>query len=168
MSKVKSNLRTATVCVVIAFICLFGYLMLQNLCAELFIRWGLETRRTTDLFSNGFWKVFFVVGIMMPILEELVFRLASCKLLQLTKMPTWCVVILSALIFMLYHGSWSQTVYQLLIGVWFAWIFLKTHQIGWTMMIHIINNSFVLTYTYFAGSGDEVFTLSAWNRSAVI
>ena len=163
MPKVKSNLRTAAVCIVIAFVCLFGYLMLQNLCAELAIRWGLETRTEIVIFKNGFWDVFLSAAILAPLLEELIFRLASCKLLQLTKMPTWAVIGVSAVIFMLYHQSYSQVAYQLLMGIWFAWIFLKTHQIGWTMLIHFINNAFILTYTYFAGSGNGVFALNAWN-----
>lgn len=46
-------------------------------------------------------------------------------------------------------------------GVWLAWIFIKTRQIGWTMLIHVINNAIIVTYTYFVGEGDSVFTLSA-------
>ncbi len=164
MPKVKSNLRTAAVCVVIAVFCLFGYLMLQNLCAELFIRWGWEARTTdTDLFQDGFWMALIIGAVLVPMVEELIFRLFCCKLLKLTKMPDWCVIGISAVIFMLYHGSWSQTVYQLLMGIWLAWIFMKTHQIGWTMLIHFINNGFILTYTYFAGTGNDVFDLNAWN-----
>lgn len=163
MLKVKSNLRIAAVCIAIAFVCLFGYMMLQNLCAELAIRWGLQTRTDVDLFKNGFWYVFLSAAILAPLLEELIFRLASCKLLQLTKMPDWCVIGVSAVIFMFYHHSWSQVAYQLLMGIWFAWIFLKTHQIGWTMLIHFINNAFILTYTYFVETGNDVFDLNAWN-----
>lgn len=164
MLKVKSYLRTFLVCVAIAFVCLFGYLMLQNLCAELFIRWGWEVRNSLDnLFANGFWSVFLIVGVFMPLVEELVFRMLSCKLLAMTKMAEWYVIIISAVIFMLYHGSWSQTVYQLLMGIWLAWIYLKTRQIGWTMLIHVINNTFIVTYTYLTGTGNEVFNLSAGN-----
>ncbi len=163
MSKVKNNLRTFAVCVVIAFVCLFGYLMLQNLCAELFIHWGLESRSSNDLFASGFWLVFLMGALLAPLMEELIFRLLSCKLLQLTKMPIWCVMVISALIFALYHHSWSQTVYQFLMGIWLAWIFIKTHQIGWTMLIHFINNAFIITYTYFAGNGNDVFNLSVLN-----
>ena len=162
MSKVKDNLRIAIVCVVIAFVCLFGYLMLQNLSSELFIRWGLATRKDGDLFGNyGFWITFFIAAIFFPVFEESVFRLLACKLLKLTKMPDWCVIVLSALLFALYHQSWSQLVYQFLMGIWFAWIFMKTHQIGWTMLIHFINNAFIVTYTYFAGDDNNVFNLNA-------
>ena len=163
MLKVKNNLRTAVVCVVIALACLFGYIMLQNLCAELFIRWGWEVRRVTDLFKYGFWVTFLVVGILFPILEELFFRLLGCKLLKLTKMPDWAVIIITAILFMVYHGSWSQTIYQLLMGIWLAWIFIKTKNIGWTMLIHVINNTYIITYTYLAGTGNDVFDLTAWN-----
>ena len=161
MSKVKNNLRTAAVCVVIAFVCLFGYIMLQNMCAELFIRWGLEKRDSGgDFFVSGFWAVFIIGALVYPVVEELIFRLACCKLLQLTKLRDWCVIGISAVIFMLYHRSWSQTAYQLLMGIWFAWIFLKTNNIGWTMLMHVINNAFILTYTYFTDD-NGVFVLNA-------
>lgn len=163
MLKVKDNLRVAVVCVVTALICLFGYLMLQNLCVELFIRWGLETRKTLDLFENGFWLTFFVAAVIPPVLEELVFRLLGCKLLKLTKLPNWAIILISAAVFAIYHRSWSQLIYQFLMGIWLAWIFLKTNQIGWTILIHFINNAFIVTYTYLAGSGNDVFTLSAGN-----
>ena len=163
MTKVKSNLRTAAVCIVITFVCLFGYLLLQNLSVELFARWGFETNQNTNLFTNGFWVTFVSMALVVPLLEELVFRFLSCKLLQLTKMPIWGVITVSAVIFMLYHGSWSQVVYQFLMGLWFAWIYLKTHQIGWTMMMHVINNAFIVTYTYLTGNSNSVFNLNALN-----
>ena len=164
MLKVKNILRTLAVCVIIAFVCLFGYLMLQNMCAELFVHWGLEARaENVNMFANGFWIMFISGAILAPVIEELIFRLLACKLLQLTKMPIWCVIIISAIAFAVYHHSWSQTIYQLLMGIWLAWIFLKTHHIGWTMMIHFINNAFIITYTYFAGNGSGVFDLSAGN-----
>ena len=161
MPKVKDNLRIAIVSVVTALACLFGYMMFQNLCAELFIRWGLETRKTMDLFAHEFWLTFLVTALLVPVLEELIFRLCSCKLLQLTKLPDWAVIVISAVIFAVYHLSWSQLVYQFIMGVWLAWIFIKTRQIGWTMLIHVINNAIIVTYTYFVGEGDSVFTLSA-------
>lgn len=162
MLKVKNNFRTLAICVIIAFVCLFGYLMLQNLCAELFIRWGLEARsQDINLFTNGFWLAFLLGAVWAPVFEELIFRLLSCTLLHLTKMPFWCVLVISAVIFAIYHRSWSQTVYQFLMGIWLAWIFLKTHNIAWTMLIHFINNAFIITYTYFAGTGSDVFNLNA-------
>lgn len=162
MSKVKSYLQTTFVCISIALICLFGYLMLQNMCVELCIRWGWEVRTNPNLFENGFWLTLLVGAVMVPVLEELVFRFACCKLLQLTRMPIWCVIGISASIFMLYHGSCSQIIYQLLMGIWLAWIFIKTNQIGWTILIHFINNAFVLTYTYLTSSGNVGFDLNAW------
>ncbi len=163
MSKVKCNLRTLLVCVVIAFVCLFGYILLQNLCAELFVCWGWETRKIDNFFVNSFAVTFLVAAILLPLLEELIFRLLNCKLLQLTKMPDWCVVLISAVIFAVYHGSWSQLVYQFLMGIWLAWIFLKTRHIGWTILIHFINNVFIITYTYFAGTGSGEFALNVGN-----
>lgn len=163
MQKVKSNLLTAGVCVLIAFICLFGYIMLQNLCAEVFIKLGWQTRQTLNLFGNGFWVAFITMAVLPPIYEELIFRFLLCKGLRLIKLKDWWVIVISAVIFMLYHRSWSQTAYQLIMGIFFAWIFLKTNNLGWTMLIHFINNAFVITYTYIAGTDSAVFQLTALN-----
>mgnify|MGYP003308440219 CR=1 FL=1 len=163
MLKVKSNLRVFFICIIIAFVCLFGYLLFQNFCAELFIRWKFEERTTLNLFKNGFWNAFIIVAIIYPVLEELIFRLFACRLLNMTKLPVWAVVLISAVIFMLYHWSWSQVVYQLLMGIWLAWIFMKTRNIGWAVLIHFINNAFIVTYTYLTGVGDSVFELNAGN-----
>lgn len=163
MSKVKNNFLTAGSCVAIALICLFGFIMLQNLFAAIFINLGWETNSVVDLFPYGFWVAFIVYAILPPILEEIIFRLLICKGLQWLKLPTVWIVISSAVVFMLYHWSWSQVVYQLIMGIFFAWIFLRTNNILWTMLIHFINNAFIVTYTYFAGSSDAVMALSAGN-----
>ena len=163
MLKVKDNLRTLLFCVVITFGCLFGYLLLQNLSVELFVRLGWEARADSDLFANGFWLTFFVVGLIVPVCEELIFRFVICRLLKLTKMPEWWIIVLSAFVFMIYHTSWSQTIYQFLMGFWFAWIFLKTNKIGWTVLMHIINNVFILAYTSLVGNEVSVFALTPWN-----
>ena len=164
MNKVKRIFLTAGVCVAIAFVCLFGYIYLQNMFAEIFIRLGWETRSSVELFTYGFWVAFLLYAVLPPILEELVFRFAVCKTLQWVKLKPWLIVGISAVLFMLYHWSWSQVVYQLIMGIFFAWIFLKTNNLLWTILIHFINNAFVVTYTYFtASSGDAVFALSAGN-----
>jgi len=165
MLKVKSNfLRTCLVCVSVAFAALFGYVMLQNLFAELFIRLNWEARGTdSHLFENGYWSAFLIMAIMFPVLEELVFRFCLCNFLKKIKLPNWYVIIISAIIFMVYHFSWSQIVYQLLMGIWLGWIFIKTSHIGWTVLIHFINNAFVITYIYLTGSENAVFDLNAGN-----
>ncbi len=163
MPKVKDNLRTLLVCVIITFVCLFGYLLLQNLCVELFVQWGWEVYSEDDLFANGFWLTLFIVGLIVPVCEELVFRLVICRLLKFTKLPDYWIIVISAFVFMLYHCSWSQTIYQFLMGIWLAWIFLKTKKIGWTVLIHVINNTFIVAYTSLVGNETTVFDLTAWN-----
>ncbi len=160
--------KNILICIAISFVCLFGLIMFQNLCAELFIMWGLEDRITVDLFQNGFWIAFILIGILPPIYEELIFRLGVCKLLKWSGLKNLYVIIISAVIFMLYHGSWSQTVYQLIMGIFFAWIFIKTNNIFWSMLIHFINNAFIITYTYIAGVGSDVFELTGVNVTLAI
>lgn len=168
MSKVKNNFLTAGVCVAIAFICLFGYLYLQNMSAEIFIKLGWETRTSsTDqaahMFAKGFWLAFLLYAVLPPLIEELVFRLAVCKTLQWAQLKPWLIISISAILFAVYHRSWSQLVYQLIMGIFLAWIFVKTNNLGWTILIHFINNAFIVTYTYFVRASNDVFALNAGN-----
>jgi membrane protease YdiL (CAAX protease family) len=64
------------------------------------------------------------------------------------------IILITAFVFMLYHHSWSQTIYQLLLGIVFAIIYIKTDNIYYTMLIHFINNAFIIIYTYYTGVGD--------------
>lgn len=163
MAKVKRNLITAAVCVLIALLCLFGFMMFQNLCAEVFIYWGWETRQAVDLSANGFWYVFLTTVILAPVLEELIFRFLLCKGLKRLKLPDGWVIVIAAFLFMLYHWSWSQVAYQFIMGVFFAWIFLKTNNVLWTMLMHLINNAFIVTYTWLVRPPASAFALSAGN-----
>lgn len=86
--------------------------------------------------------LFFAVGIIAPIFEELAFR----KLLfgVLRKEGNAFGIIMSGFLFGLWHGNFSQMFFACLIGMLFAYILAKTGNIFLTMAIHIINNSFAV------------------------
>ena len=164
------TVKTILICAAISGICIFGLVMFQNMCVELFIQWGWEMRidpatEWERIFGNGsfgaFCIAFVLVGILPPIYEELIFRFGICKgLKKWTKLREPWIIIISATLFMLWHLSFSQSVYQFIMGVFFARIYLKTDNILWTMLIHFINNAFILTYTYLVGVSAEPFVLS--------
>jgi membrane protease YdiL (CAAX protease family) len=70
------------------------------------------------------------------------------------------IILITAVIFMVYHHSWSQTIYQLLLGIIFAVIYIKTNNICYTMLIHFINNAFIVIYTYYTGAGSAAFPIN--------
>ncbi len=81
------------------------------------------------------------IGIITPILEEIVFRgLIYTRLRR--AMPVMAAQILSALIFGAAHMNWMQFVYASLIGFLMALLFEKYQSIIPSMLFHIAFNCF--------------------------
>lgn len=95
--------------------------------------------QTFDLMQAG-WLGILCIAVIGPILEELLFRGAITKLLLQRKSPATAIVI-SALIFGLFHINPVQVVGATIIGLLLAWIYYKTASLLPCILIHIINNS---------------------------
>jgi membrane protease YdiL (CAAX protease family) len=164
--------KNVLICFLIAGVSIFGFVMLTDVCVRVFTELGLETPAADDTVArirDNFLYVFFMSAILPPILEELVFRFAAVKLLRQTKLKDIWIVLITAFVFMVYHWSWSQTIYQFIMGVIFAVIYIKTNNIFYTMGIHFINNAFIIIYTYYMGSGDGGgLGLTFWNVTAAV
>lgn len=73
-----------------------------------------------------------------PILEELIFRkLIVDRTLRYGK---WPAIVISGLMFGLFHGNLQQFVYAFTIGMFFAFIYVKTGKIQITISMHMIFN----------------------------
>ena len=80
------------------------------------------------------------VGILFPILEEILFRRLLChKLLPLGEKKA---IIISALIFGFIHGNLYQFAYAFLLGLIFGYIYVKTGKLIYTIVFHCIINLF--------------------------
>ena len=92
---------------------------------------------TLMLSSGMFWRVF-TVGICAPMMEELIFR----KLLidRVVKHGEWLAILLSGLMFGLYHGNFRQAVFATLIGMFWAFIYIRTGKVWYTIAMHMIIN----------------------------
>lgn len=79
-----------------------------------------------------------VMVVLAPILEELIFR----KLLidRLRGYGEKLAVLTSALIFGLFHGNLSQFFYAFGLGLVFGYVYLRTRQLRWSILLHMIVN----------------------------
>ncbi|MCD7899721.1 MAG: CPBP family intramembrane metalloprotease [Bacteroides sp.] len=91
-----------------------------------------------DLQSN--WLGIACITLLGPILEELLFRGAITKALLQTYNPGKAII-LSALIFGIFHINPAQVVSAGLIGVVLAWIYYKTASLIPCILLHVLNNS---------------------------
>ena len=75
-----------------------------------------------------------------PVLEELLFRGAITKALLQQYSPTKAIL-LSALLFGVFHINPAQILPAFLIGILFAWTYYKTASLIPCILMHILNNS---------------------------
>ena len=95
----------------------------------------------SDLLSkvNVFETIIFV-GILAPIMEEIIFR--KILLSRLRKFGDFFSIFLSALAFGMFHGNLSQFFYAFALGCIFAYIVIKTGTIKYSIILHMIINLF--------------------------
>ena len=94
------------------------------------------------------------MGIIFPILEELLFRKLLCnKLLPLGEKQA---IVISAVVFGFIHGNIFQFAYSFLIGLVFGYIYVKTGKLIYTIIFHSAINLFSGVFASYATSGPAV------------
>jgi membrane protease YdiL (CAAX protease family) len=100
-----------------------------------------------------------LIGIIFPILEELLFRKLLCgRLLALGEKKA---IIISAVIFGLIHGNLFQFAYAFFIGLVFGYVYVKTGKIIYTMIFHCIINLFSGVFVHIVLSHISIEQLEA-------
>lgn len=87
--------------------------------------------------STPFMRIL-VVGILAPIFEELIFRKLFID--HVLKYGEWIAVFLSGLLFGLFHGNFQQAFFATGIGMMFAYIYVRTGKIWYTILFHMVVN----------------------------
>jgi len=106
--------------------------------------------------SSDIWLNLMLISIIGPIFEEIFFR----KLLidRTMKYGAKASILLSALLFGLFHGNLNQFFYAFLIGGFFAYVYIRTGKIKYTILLHIIVNLMESVVSLFVVSGVEHIT----------
>ncbi len=88
--------------------------------------------------NDTLWASLIVTSIITPIVEELFFR----KLLidRTIKYGAGISILISALMFGLYHANLNQLIYSLLVGGFFAAVYVKTGNVIYTILLHMAAN----------------------------
>ena len=88
--------------------------------------------------STDLWLNLILISLIGPIFEEIIFR----KILidRTIKYGPLASILVSAIIFGLIHGNLNQFCYTVLIGGFFAYVYIKTGQIKYSIGLHIILN----------------------------
>lgn len=88
--------------------------------------------------STDLWLNLILISLIGPIFEEIIFR----KILidRTIKYGPLASILVSAIIFGLNHGNLNQFCYTVLVGGFFAYVYIKTGQIKYSIGLHIILN----------------------------
>lgn len=84
--------------------------------------------------------IFFIMVICAPIMEELIFRKFLVE--RTVRYGQGVAVVLSGLMFGLFHGNLNQFVYAFALGVFLAYLYVKTGNLKITIALHMIINFF--------------------------
>ncbi len=92
-----------------------------------------------DILQSG-WGGILAIAIIGPVLEEILFRGAITRALLQQYNPTKAILI-SALLFGVFHINPAQILPAFLIGILLAWTYYKTGSLIPCILMHIFNNS---------------------------
>ena len=98
-----------------------------------------ETNVLNDLVmnSNRFYMIL-TVGILAPIFEELIFR----KLIidHVLKYGELAAMLLSGIMFGMFHGNFTQFFYATALGIFFAYVYIRTGKLRYPIFYHMMVN----------------------------
>lgn len=95
---------------------------------------------------------FLAVIILIPVVEEILFRGLLYGALE-RRLPTDGTIIVTALVFALYHFQMAFFIPLFGVGVLLGWTRSKTGSIGLPILIHVLNNGLSLLMVILTGNG---------------
>lgn len=141
----KVDTKTILLSIVLAIVIIFAYAKLAELFIYFIQSLGFKYNSSYIDVSNVFMYILalFIHCAVPAVTEEVLFRGVICSGLE--KVNKHVAVFVSAFIFMLMHGTPLQTVHQFILGIILGYIFVYTHNIWLTIIIHFVNNAFSVT-----------------------
>ena len=88
--------------------------------------------------SSDIWINLLIISIFAPICEEILFR--KFLIDRTIKYGAKVSIILSAVLFAPFHGNLNQFFYAFLMGGFFAYVYIRTGKITYTIILHAIVN----------------------------
>ena len=88
--------------------------------------------------SSDIWINLLIISIFAPICEEILFR--KFLIDRTIKYGAKVSIILSAVLFAFFHGNLNQFFYAFLMGGFFAYVYIRTGKITYTIILHAIVN----------------------------
>lgn len=149
-NKIISKPKFNKVAIYVGF-AIVTYLLLFPIVTEfnkLLIRFGvIPTPFPYKMDLQGYLVSIFSLAILPAVFEELLFRGIILK--GLKQAGKTFSIVMSAVMFALFHLSISQTIYPLLMGLLLGGIMYKENNILYTIIVHFVSNFITLTLDFF-------------------
>ena len=131
--------------IAIAFLMAYGILVIGNLIG-LGLTTGIGLLKGSPvqnvllniITGSSLWVTAVFTVLCAPVFEELLFRKLICD--KVIKYGEGCAVILSGLLFGLFHMNFNQFFYAFFLGCFFAFIYVKTGNLKYTILLHMMIN----------------------------
>jgi membrane protease YdiL (CAAX protease family) len=94
---------------------------------------------------------FLTIAVAAPILEEFIFRGIVLDGLLKNTSP-WKAILISSLLFGFVHLNPWQFIGATIIGFFMGWVYYKTHNLLYCMLIHFANNGFAFLLMQFSST----------------
>ncbi|MBQ7798583.1 MAG: CPBP family intramembrane metalloprotease [Clostridia bacterium] len=159
----QSTLKYVGVCVAIGIATLFLLSGLLNYWQLLIDKLGFTSSSLSyELDSVKNYLISLVSLALIPaVCEELIFR--GIITTALKEKGQVFAVVLSSIMFSIFHFSPSQLLYPICFGLILGIVYLKTRNILFPILLHFINNALSLSIQYFSSDTSSVFTHSMMN-----
>ncbi|MBO5214523.1 MAG: CPBP family intramembrane metalloprotease [Clostridia bacterium] len=131
-----------------------------NFLLELLERMGIQIPDVFDSYTPRDLPqaicYFIVLAILPPICEEILCRGFVCGLLK--HFHPWTAVFVSSFAFAMMHATVQQIPFAFVLGVVLGFIYVKTGNLLYPILLHFVNNAYACLMTY----------LSVWASDAVV
>ena len=130
---------------IVAVIMCFAIVYISNIVGNLItaligaLKGGMVQNQIMNVTQSvSMWMIVFYMVICAPIMEEFVFR----KLIvdRTVRYGQGAAVLMSGLMFGLFHGNLNQFMYAFVLGMFLAFLYVKTGNIKITIALHMMIN----------------------------
>lgn len=149
--KPKQSWKDYLLVIGLAFVLVFGMQYLVQ-AFETVLAWigypvkeGLGSSSPSNV--GEYFYTLFAMGLVPAIGEELIFRGVVLNGMR-QRFSTTKAVLISAALFMLFHGNLQQLIYPFVLGTVLGFVFTRTGSLMLSMILHFTNNFIVITCNF--------------------
>ena len=105
------------------------------------------SQASSVLYAYPLWQAILANALLVPIVEEIVFRGLMFSRLQ-KAMPNVAVALITSVLFGLVHGQIIWMIFAFIVGLILSYVRIKTNSILPTIIMHILINSYATLVSY--------------------